>query len=509
MVDPFANFEDILDVPSGDSLLDSTLSSRPSGEATDLVPFVRTVLESLPSEHAGRLKDVFMQSKDKCFSIGTLCSGSDCVVDTIKAVFRVGQEWADVEKSEKNWPSSVAHRFSCENDPKLQEWILKTQSPDVLISEMSEIENTVVPNIKTALCCPRPPATSVYCGWVCHDASRRNPRRSLDCVSAGKGLTASTFKSFLAFLQSSQPRVFYGEMVAGNMDRASNGESNHDHCMSGFDTVGYKTFFRKVDPTHVGVPVTRSRIHYVGFLKTFCSADAGADMAEKFQDLWALIDGRLCGSRRWDLDDFLYGKFDDPVSDEIPSVQLLPAKVHHGLPVQAEPVPKKMKPAAKEVQWPEMHHRICQTHQVAPADMISALSKMENQDNPFWQCLSKREKDIVAFFDCVRPVGDMQKGKEEVLDLSQNLDRVVASQNVCTCITPSARLWLRARQRLLCPEERFKLHGMTLKADVPIASGQVSFLNKMAGNSWSYHNFIVGFITALSILPVPWFEPKA
>lgn len=50
---------------------------------------------------------------------------------------------------------------------------------------------------------------------------------------------------------------------------------------------------------------------------------------------------------------------------------------------------------------------------------------------------------------------------------------------------------------------------MTLKADVPIASGQVSFLNKMAGNSWSYHNFIVGFITALSILPVPWFEPKA
>lgn len=84
ILDLFAIVQDILDVPSGDSLLDSTLSSRPSGEATDLVPFVRTVLESLPSEHAGRLKDVFMQSKDKCFSIGTLCSGSDCVVDTIK-----------------------------------------------------------------------------------------------------------------------------------------------------------------------------------------------------------------------------------------------------------------------------------------------------------------------------------------------------------------------------------------------------------------------------------------
>jgi|OrbCmetagenome_4_1107370.scaffolds.fasta_scaffold25051_4 hypothetical protein len=63
------------------------------------------------------------------------------------------------------------------------------------------------------------------------------------------------------------------------------------------------------------------------------------------------------------------------------------------------------------------YFHVCHGCQVTPADMISALSKMENQDNPFWQCLSKREKDIVAFFDCVRPVGDMQKGKEEVLDL--------------------------------------------------------------------------------------------
>lgn len=89
---------------------------------------------------------------------------------------------------------------------------------------------------------------------------------------------------------------------------------------------------------------------------------------------------------------------------------------------------------------------------------------------------------------------------------SQGLDRMVCTVNQSSCITPTARLWLRYRERLMLPEEKFLLHGMILKDGVDLGNSTTSTLNKLAGNSWSYHNFVVGFVSALCTVPVQWLQ---
>jgi len=49
--------------------------------------------------------------------------------------------------------------------------------------------------------------------------------------------------------------------------------------------------------------------------------------------------------------------------------------------------------------------------------MRSALSKMNEKHNPFWNSLSDPEKDIVAFYDVTKPLQGYRLGKEEVLDV--------------------------------------------------------------------------------------------
>ena len=58
----------------------------------------------------------------------------------------------------------------------------------------------------------------------------------------------------------------------------------------------------------------------------------------------------------------------------------------------------------------------------------------------------------------------------------------------------------------MLPAEKFLLHGMILKEEVELGSSTTSNLNKLAGNSWSYHNFVIGFVSSLCTLPVQWLQ---
>lgn len=47
--------------------------------------YVLSVLKAMPEECKNNLRKVFHDSKSKRFKIGTLCSGSDSVVDALNA----------------------------------------------------------------------------------------------------------------------------------------------------------------------------------------------------------------------------------------------------------------------------------------------------------------------------------------------------------------------------------------------------------------------------------------
>lgn len=135
--------------------------------------------------------------------------------------------------------------------------------------------------------------------------------------------------------------------------------------MIGFDSVGYHVYFHKVDPPQVGMPVTRSRVHYVGFLKNLSSTNPDVLIGEKINSLWSELSISVRNDQSWDLDDFIYGGHDDPSLDEMQSVRYLSSCENQEAQALPEPAAKKRKIAnAMEPAWPQMHKRICEEHQV-------------------------------------------------------------------------------------------------------------------------------------------------
>lgn len=78
-------------------------------------------------------------------------------------------------------------------------------------------------------------------------------------------------------------------------------------------------------------------------------------------------------------------------------------------------------------------------------------------------------------------------------------------QGKVPCITPAAKLWLRRRRRLLSGDEKLALQGVNMqKFAKPLQSTSEGMKCKLAGNAFSFHCFTVGFISALTSLPVVW-----
>lgn len=78
----------------------SFLDAGPDEEKTDVISpkpaaacvvgmeaFVRKVLDAVPLKHVPDLLELFKGSLQKKVKTGTLCSGSDCVVDILKAIW--------------------------------------------------------------------------------------------------------------------------------------------------------------------------------------------------------------------------------------------------------------------------------------------------------------------------------------------------------------------------------------------------------------------------------------
>lgn len=70
--------------------------------------------------------------------------------------------------------SHIKHVLSCDNDKKVQDWILRTHSPEVYVKEIQETTDSVAfceisKDFKAV-----PHAFFCFCSWVCHDVS-------LDC----------------------------------------------------------------------------------------------------------------------------------------------------------------------------------------------------------------------------------------------------------------------------------------------------------------------------------------
>lgn len=63
----------------------------------------------------------------------------------------------------------LLHQLSCDNDRKVQQFICKTQSPEIFTQSIQECPLSVVWNELTQSHSPVPQSTLAMCSWVCHD----------------------------------------------------------------------------------------------------------------------------------------------------------------------------------------------------------------------------------------------------------------------------------------------------------------------------------------------------
>ena len=109
------------------------------------------------------------------------------------------------------------------------------------------------------------------------------------------------------------------------------------------------------------------------------------------------------------------------------------------------------------------------------------------------QCVPPREREIVYFYDATRKKPEAPY--EEVLDLSQYIDRTPIAQNCTPCITPGSKLWLRRRFRLVKPNERLMLQGLPLYTFDDLNGFSANLINDLAGNAFCGFNIVAWFVS--------------
>ena len=241
---------------------------------------------------------------------------------------------------------SLVHELACDNDPRVQGWIRATQWPKIMSRDLQEVLDVAVWDTIKCEFMPVPASPFTICSWVCHDVSRRNPKRKFQCIEQEEGLTGSSFALFVQYLRIHKPRIFMSEMVAGLMDPGSSNDkkndlnSNHAVVLRKLDEAGYSVCWLLVCPS--GLPVTRQRIYYVGMNK---AAHPNADrLVKSLHETWQCIyEGSYS---RVELEAFLL-----PPGH----VQVAMAKVKAEEKVQEHP--KQPKPGKDE--WTRIHKKMC------------------------------------------------------------------------------------------------------------------------------------------------------
>jgi len=62
------------------------------------------------------------------------------------------------------------HLMSCDNDPRVEEWLLKTHHPKVYVKDIAECSDSIIYDKQSKQLQPVPSSTAAFCSWVCHDA---------------------------------------------------------------------------------------------------------------------------------------------------------------------------------------------------------------------------------------------------------------------------------------------------------------------------------------------------
>jgi len=183
--------------------------------------------------------------------VGTMCSGTDSPVAVMKALQKVMDDNIKIE-----------HIFSCEFDPRKQEWIKDNfPSLELLFGDIKELKTGKAMDYKTKQVVPVPPVDVVIAGFVCKSVSLENNERKLysNCINEVCGQTGLTFDGMMGYVQKFRPSLVICENVKGLTTRNKGNEPVINDVKRTFTRAGYAFDHKVLDSRDYLLPQRRNR----------------------------------------------------------------------------------------------------------------------------------------------------------------------------------------------------------------------------------------------------------
>ena len=195
--------------------------------------------------------------------LGTACSGSDCPAVVLRHL-------AAAIRQETGRCFDVNHVFSCEKDPKKQEFI-RANFPELtaVFDDVTKLSDGVAHNVVSGSADQVPLCDIFVAGFVCKSVSAENPNRQEfgQCVSDATGITGETWQGVIKYIRVARPCIVICENVEGLTKGIRGCEPQIEPVIRDLRAAGYSASWRLLDSRHFHLPHRRNRCWIWGLLR--------------------------------------------------------------------------------------------------------------------------------------------------------------------------------------------------------------------------------------------------
>ena len=282
-----------------------------------------------------------------------------------------------------------------------------------------------------------------------------------------------------------RPRLCLLENVPGLRDKdKETGRSSFDAVQDAFAELGFSFVWKIFNAAATGIPNNRMRL-YMAAIAGLPAEDSDALTHRVHGLLTSMLDGVAHRPlSKFLLDEYMPQGYtlEDMMKDWMPHLLQRTEKSPTNKTIQKSTKSKKSK---KGKTWVDSPHA---------ADKGRYLAHLDR--NPWFQCLTLREKDVLLLELCHHPFPGPQTGVVTV--------HTSATFSRCTigalpCQVPNAMFWLLGYNRLQTGAEALMLQGVDL-VDIPsfgVGSHPSRFLQDLAGNAFCVYQFVVWLLACL------------
>jgi len=377
--------------------------------------------------------------------------------------------------------------------------------PDYLFKDVADVATGRACDLRSQGQKAVPPTDILWMGFSCKDVSHLNnkSKASRTCIRDKSLRTGGTLEKGAQYVESFQPMYVFLENVTAleDIDKFT-GTSNAQEVVWLFNRLGYHVFTIALDARQHGSAQRRTRWWGIGVRVS--SEPVTPEVEEGYQakdaEMFAVLqqlelspvslDSILLPESSQDLKDWQASRLlSEPHDDRSDEEDVL-----------YEPAGGANK--ADKANWPELHGQHFRSVGLRYPICLEMLYTTEEL-RVLRQELSPRSIECVAFHDML--YGRVGKdNREEIIDVSQSINRVPRVIGGAPCTVPRGLQWLRKRFRRVEAVESLAFQGAPAPTFAEVAADfSHAELQSLAGNAFNAHTCMAMLVAAMVVFGPP------